>query len=319
MTAFIISATRMWGCARWRRVAARAVSINEPARALVTNIAILAGIASEREEPGNRVERLDPGLVQVLLRQAGLTVIGADRYAMFYRHAPGPAMHLLSRSRLFPVTRAAIAAFNDASRRHQQQAGGPRQCATRRGTFERGARRHRGNRRGSGFGEGQGGASGYIEGIVPELLADPRIERLTAYVARSYRPAADWSHPEAARSMASGAFRSGQAASRSSKRLFRSTHVGIGSTFCSPLATSAPWPTGEPNVLALHAIQHFLLNDDIGRVRSAYVRFAVPRSARSADIVVAVSEALRRGRHPCVWPRSRPHPQRADGAFTVDA
>lgn len=96
------------------RVASRAVSINEPARALVTNIAILAGIASEREEPGNRVERLDPGLVQVLLRQAGLTVIGADRYAMFYRHAPGPAMHLLSRSRLFPVTRAAIAAFNDA-------------------------------------------------------------------------------------------------------------------------------------------------------------------------------------------------------------
>jgi glycosyltransferase involved in cell wall biosynthesis len=49
----------------------------------------------------------------------------------------------------------------------------------------------------------------------------------------------------------------------------------------------------QPNVLALHAVQHFLLNDDIGRVRSAYVRFAVPRSARTADLVVAVTDALR--------------------------
>jgi SAM-dependent methyltransferase len=101
------------GLREMARVAARAVSINEPARALVTKMAILAGIASEHEEPGNRVERLDPDLVQLLLRQAGLTVIGADRYAMFYRHAPGLAMHLLSRSRLFPITRTAIESFNN--------------------------------------------------------------------------------------------------------------------------------------------------------------------------------------------------------------
>lgn len=100
------------GLREMARVAARAVSINEPVRALVTKIAIWAGIASEHEEPGTKVERLDPDLVQFHLRQAGLTVVGADRYAMFYRHAPGPAMHHLSRSRLLPVTRGAIDSFN---------------------------------------------------------------------------------------------------------------------------------------------------------------------------------------------------------------
>jgi glycosyltransferase involved in cell wall biosynthesis len=49
-----------------------------------------------------------------------------------------------------------------------------------------------------------------------------------------------------------------------------------------------------PNVLALHAIQHFLLGGDIGRLRSAYVRAFVPRSVRTADRVIAVTETLRR-------------------------
>jgi glycosyltransferase involved in cell wall biosynthesis len=145
---------------------------------------------------------------------------------------------------------------------------------------------------GSGFGEGQGGASGYIEGIVPELLAEPRVERLTAYVGRAYQPAAGWSHPKLrVRMLAVPSARPGRVA-------FEQTAVPL---YARSDAVDVLFSTGNfrplsyrrPNVLALHAIQHFLLNDDIGRVRSAYVRFAVPRSARSADMVVAVTETLR--------------------------
>jgi glycosyltransferase involved in cell wall biosynthesis len=48
------------------------------------------------------------------------------------------------------------------------------------------------------------------------------------------------------------------------------------------------------NVLVMHAIQSFLLDDDIGRVRKAYIKLTVPRSARTADRVIAVTETLRR-------------------------
>jgi glycosyltransferase involved in cell wall biosynthesis len=48
------------------------------------------------------------------------------------------------------------------------------------------------------------------------------------------------------------------------------------------------------NVVGLHAIQHFILGDDVGRLRSAYMNFAVPRSVRTADMTIASSETLRR-------------------------
>lgn len=146
---------------------------------------------------------------------------------------------------------------------------------------------------GSGFGEGQGGASGYIEGILPELLADARIERLTAYVARSYRPAADWSHPKLrVRQLSVPSARPGRVAFEQTAVPLYARRDRVDVLFST--GNFRPLAYRSPNVLALHAIQHFLLNDDIGRVRSAYVRFAVPRSARSADVVVAVSDALRR-------------------------
>jgi glycosyltransferase involved in cell wall biosynthesis len=55
-----------------------------------------------------------------------------------------------------------------------------------------------------------------------------------------------------------------------------------------------PLGYNAPNVVALHAVQHFLLDGEIGRMRQAYLKFAVPRSVRSADLVVAVTETLRR-------------------------
>jgi glycosyltransferase involved in cell wall biosynthesis len=145
---------------------------------------------------------------------------------------------------------------------------------------------------GSGLGEGQGGASGYIEGLMPELLADPRVDRLTAYVADWYEPAAHWGHPKlTVRRLRVPERRPGRVAYEQLALPLHARRDGIDVLFST--GNFRPLTYRAPNVLALHAVQHFLLGDDIGRVRSAYVRFAVPRSARTADLVVAVTDALR--------------------------
>lgn len=145
---------------------------------------------------------------------------------------------------------------------------------------------------GSGLEEGQGGASGYIEGLVPRLLADPRIDRLTAYVADWYKPAATWGHPKlTVRRLPVPKARPGRVAYEQLRLPLHARRDGIDVLFST--GNFRPLMYRRPNVLALHAVQHFILNDDIGRIRSAYVRYAVPRSARTADIVVAVTDALR--------------------------
>jgi glycosyltransferase involved in cell wall biosynthesis len=145
---------------------------------------------------------------------------------------------------------------------------------------------------GSGLEEGQGGASGYIEGLVPQLLADPRVDKLTAYVADWYEPAERWEHPKlTVRRLPVPKKRPGRVAYEQLGLPLHARRDGIDVLFST--GNFRPLTYRQPNVLALHAVQHFLLNDDIGRVRSAYVRFAVPRSARTADLVVAVTDALR--------------------------
>lgn len=146
---------------------------------------------------------------------------------------------------------------------------------------------------GSGLEEGQGGASGYIEGLVPAVLEDTRVERLVAYVPDWYRPASRWRHPKlVVRRLAVPRARPARVAFEQLAVPRLARRDGIDVLFCT--GNARPLAYRAPNVVALHAIQHFLLRDDIGRVRSAYVRFIVPRSARSADSVVAVSEKLRR-------------------------
>jgi glycosyltransferase involved in cell wall biosynthesis len=146
---------------------------------------------------------------------------------------------------------------------------------------------------GSGLGEGQGGASGYIEGLMPELLADPRVERLTAFVADWYEPAHRWTHPKlVVKLLPVPVKRPARVAYEQLLLPFHARRASIDILFST--GNFRPLTYRRPNVLALHAVQHFLLNDDIGRVRSAYVRFAVPRSARTADVVVAVTDALRK-------------------------
>jgi len=103
------------GLAEMARVARRAVCVTEPARAAVTGLAVRFGLALEREEAGNRVARLRVAEVTAALRARGFCVVGAERYAMYYRHKPGRTVRLLSLKPLFPLARFTLAALNVVS------------------------------------------------------------------------------------------------------------------------------------------------------------------------------------------------------------
>jgi SAM-dependent methyltransferase len=103
------------GLAEMARVARRAVSITEPARAALTRVAVRAGLALDREEAGNRVARLDPDEVARFLREQGFEVVRAQRYGMLYRHRPGAPSRFLSRPRLFPLTVAVLRGANSVA------------------------------------------------------------------------------------------------------------------------------------------------------------------------------------------------------------
>lgn len=100
------------GLAEMARVARRWVSVSEPARAVVTSVAVRAGVALEHEDSGNRVERLSPAEVVEVLQSARFRPIVAKRYAMYYRHEPGLVFRALSRRGIFPLVRAGWRAAN---------------------------------------------------------------------------------------------------------------------------------------------------------------------------------------------------------------
>lgn len=98
--------------AEMARVARRAVSVNEPARATVTQLAVRVGLSDVEEEAGNVIGRLDVGTVVAELERERFDVVRAARYAMVYRHEPGRASRLLSARPIFPLVQSALTAFN---------------------------------------------------------------------------------------------------------------------------------------------------------------------------------------------------------------
>jgi len=100
------------GLAEMARVAQRALSITEPARAVITTLAVKFGIALEREEAGNVVGRLDLEEVARHLRAWGFEIVDAHRYAMFYRHEPGPIIRWLSVPVALPLAKRALGTIN---------------------------------------------------------------------------------------------------------------------------------------------------------------------------------------------------------------
>jgi glycosyltransferase involved in cell wall biosynthesis/uncharacterized protein YbaR (Trm112 family) len=96
------------GLMEMARVAREAVSVTEPAVAILTQIAVRFGLALEREEAGNRVGRLQLAELDEQLGALGFTVVGASRYGMFYRHNPGSIARAFSRPILFEFARGAL-------------------------------------------------------------------------------------------------------------------------------------------------------------------------------------------------------------------
>ncbi len=106
----------MVGIRELARVARRALSVNEPAAAILTRVAVLLRLADDEEEAGNAVRRLRPSAVRLELEAAGFQV-GVDRYLMYYRHEPGAVMRLLSRPWAFPLYRRIVATADLAAGR----------------------------------------------------------------------------------------------------------------------------------------------------------------------------------------------------------
>ncbi len=100
------------GLREMARVARVAVSVNEPAHAAVTRAAIRLGLASHHEEAGNFIGRLRLDDIVSELRRAGFEIVGAERYAMYYRHAPGGVSRMLSVPAVRHAAMAGILLFN---------------------------------------------------------------------------------------------------------------------------------------------------------------------------------------------------------------
>jgi ubiquinone/menaquinone biosynthesis C-methylase UbiE/uncharacterized protein YbaR (Trm112 family) len=103
----------MLGLQELARVARHAVSVNEPADALGTQVAVRLGIATNREGAGNRVARARAEEVCRELRSAGFQPT-TRRYLMYYKHQPGSVMRLLSRPGVHRVYRWMVGLSNSA-------------------------------------------------------------------------------------------------------------------------------------------------------------------------------------------------------------
>jgi ubiquinone/menaquinone biosynthesis C-methylase UbiE len=104
----------MVGLREMARVARRAVSVNEPARADATRMAVRLGLSVEHEEAGNRVARMSMPEIEDVLRRAGFEIVRAERYAMLYRHEPGAPTRFISRPIVSALARGGWRAANAA-------------------------------------------------------------------------------------------------------------------------------------------------------------------------------------------------------------
>jgi glycosyltransferase involved in cell wall biosynthesis len=146
---------------------------------------------------------------------------------------------------------------------------------------------------GTSIEEGEGGAGGYYANLLPGLCADPRLAAVIVYAPDWYEPARRWGHAKLELRPCP------VPRSRAARVLYEQFGIPVHARrdrvdVLLSLANVRPLVRRAPNVLVLHAVQHFLFGGSIGAMRSAYLRIAVPRSARTAHRVLTVSETLRR-------------------------
>lgn len=95
----------MAGLREMARVSRRAISVTEPAAAIVTTLAVRLGLALEKEEAGNRVARMSLRAVREVSAKAGFSVVQARRYGLYYRHEPALGATVFSMLGLYSVAR----------------------------------------------------------------------------------------------------------------------------------------------------------------------------------------------------------------------
>jgi len=96
------------------RVARKGVLIMDPARAVLTRIAVQLGIAEDIENAGNQVKRLEPKIVAAQLNRSGFDEIRWQRRLMFYPHEPGQICRWFDNAAAFAVFRVFFACTNFA-------------------------------------------------------------------------------------------------------------------------------------------------------------------------------------------------------------
>ena len=94
------------------RVARRGVLILEPARAVLTRLAVHLGIAREVEEAGNSVYRFAPREIASGLRRSGFEPVVWRRMLMYYQHQPFTWFRWFDRTALFLLFRAVFWSVN---------------------------------------------------------------------------------------------------------------------------------------------------------------------------------------------------------------
>ena len=146
---------------------------------------------------------------------------------------------------------------------------------------------------GDGIEEGAGGAGGYFHGLLPPLINDSRIGELIVYTPSWYLRAAEWRHPKVRLVPVEVSRNRARRVAYEQAGLPRRARRDALDVLFSP-GNFRPLRYRQVNVLGLHAIQYFLLDDDIGRARAAYLKYLVPRAVRTADVTITATETLRR-------------------------
>ena len=83
------------------RVTSEGILVTEPAKTLLTEVAIRLGFAERSEESGNLVHRFSESELRLFCDQAMLEMPKLNRYLMYYRQRPFRLFQLLENRLLF--------------------------------------------------------------------------------------------------------------------------------------------------------------------------------------------------------------------------
>jgi SAM-dependent methyltransferase len=94
------------------RVAKKGVLIMDPARAVLTKLAVKLGIAEDVEDAGNEVKRLEARVITGILEECGFGAVRWHRRLMYYPHEPGRVFRYFDNAAAFAAFRVLFRSTN---------------------------------------------------------------------------------------------------------------------------------------------------------------------------------------------------------------